>query len=236
MLKKLISLALTGVMLLAAAGCSGSKYAQLSKPKKDDPIAIMETSMGTIKIRLFPEYAPKAVENFTTHAQNGYYDGLIFHRVIQDFMIQSGDPNGIGNGGESIWGTPFEDEFAMELHNIRGALSMANSGENTNGSQFFIVQNTGQSSETMQEYRDFADTEVTWFDGSKVFGRDVYPKEFIDAYVKQGGTPWLDYVHTVFGQVYEGMDIVDAIAGAQTDTNNKPAVDITITKITIATY
>ncbi|MEG0753290.1 MAG: peptidylprolyl isomerase [Angelakisella sp.] len=100
----------------------------------------MKTSMGDIEIMLFPEEAPKAVENFITHAKAGYYDNLIFHRVIDNFMIQGGDPNGTGTGGESIWGEAFEDEFSDSLHNFRGALSMANSGPNTNGSQFFIVQ------------------------------------------------------------------------------------------------
>ena len=80
------------------------------------------------------------MENFLTHAENGYYDGMIFHRVIQDFMIQGGDPTGTGMGGESIYGAEFEDEFSMNLFNLRGALSMANAGPNTNGSQFFIVQ------------------------------------------------------------------------------------------------
>lgn len=103
-------------------------------------IAVIKTDKGDIKVRLFPEEAPKAVENFVTHAENGYYDGLIFHRVIKDFMIQGGDPKGTGTGGESIWGKPFADEFSSELHNFRGALSMANAGPNTNGSQFFIVQ------------------------------------------------------------------------------------------------
>ena len=98
------------------------------------------TSMGDISIRLFPEKAPKTVENFTTHAKNGYYDGIVFHRVIKDFMIQGGDPTATGCGGESIWGRPFADEFDPDLHNLCGALSMANAGPGTNGSQFFIVE------------------------------------------------------------------------------------------------
>ena len=102
---------------------------QLEKCEKGDKIATVKTNMGEIKIRLFPKYAPKAVENFVTHAQNGYYNGLIFHRVIENFMIQGGDPNGNGTGGKSIWGEPFEDEFTPELHNLRGALSMANAGQ-----------------------------------------------------------------------------------------------------------
>ena len=82
---------------------------QLAKPVSGETVATMKTSMGDIKIRLFPEAAPKTVENFTTHAKNGYYDGLIFHRVINDFMIQGGDPTGTGCGGQSIWGSTFED-------------------------------------------------------------------------------------------------------------------------------
>ena len=113
---------------------------QLDKPTAGDIVAIMHTSMGDISIRLFPDKTPKTFENFTTHAKNGYYDGLKFHRVIKDFMIQGGDPEGTGRGGESIWGRPFEDETDVELRNYCGALSMANAGPNTNGSQFFIVQ------------------------------------------------------------------------------------------------
>ena len=113
---------------------------QLEHPKAGDLIAVMHTTMGDIKIRLFPDQVPKTVENFTTHAKNGYYNGVLFHRVISGFMIQGGDPQGTGMGGESIWGGPFADEFDVDLHNLRGALSMANAGPNTNGSQFFIVQ------------------------------------------------------------------------------------------------
>ena len=120
---------------------------QLSAPQKGDTLAVMHTNMGDIKIKLFPEKAPKTVENFVTHSKNGYYNGLKFHRVINDFMIQGGDPRGNGTGGESIWGGSFKDEFDPELHNLRGALSMANSGPNTNGSQFFIVHNSPPISE-----------------------------------------------------------------------------------------
>lgn len=101
---------------------------QLRKPQAGDITATMKTTMGEIQILLFPDAAPKAVENFTTHAKNGYYDGLIFHRVIPDFMIQGGDPTGTGMGGESIWGKHFEDEFSPDYHNLRGALSLANAG------------------------------------------------------------------------------------------------------------
>ncbi|MCX7772930.1 MAG: peptidylprolyl isomerase, partial [Clostridia bacterium] len=127
-----------------------SECYQLSAPQKGDLIAIMKTTLGELSIRLFPEEAPRTVENFVTHAKNGYYDNLIFHRIINDFMIQGGDPKGTGTGGQSIWGSPFKDEFSSKLYNLRGALSMANSGPNTNGSQFFIVQKKSVSSRELQ--------------------------------------------------------------------------------------
>lgn len=118
-------------------------FRQLDKPIKGDTVALIKTNKGDIKIRLFPDKAPKTVENFVTHSKNGYYNGIIFHRVIKGFMIQGGDPTGTGRGGESIWGKGFEDEFSPELHNFRGALSMANTGMPfSNGSQFFIVSST----------------------------------------------------------------------------------------------
>lgn len=105
-----------------------------------NPVAVFDTNMGEIKIELKPKMAPKAVENFITHSKNGYYDGLIFHRVIKEFMIQGGDPTGTGAGGESIWGENFEDEFAPNaVFDKAGILAMANRGKNTNGSQFFIT-------------------------------------------------------------------------------------------------
>ncbi len=105
-----------------------------------NPIAVMKTTQGNIEIELRPDIAPKAVENFVTHSKNGYYNGLIFHRVIEDFMIQGGDPTGTGRGGESIWKKPFKDEFSPKaLFDKAGILAMANAGRNTNGSQFFIT-------------------------------------------------------------------------------------------------
>src|SRR5690606_32181812 len=116
-------------------------FPQLSKELNPGEVMVeMNTTMGSIKIKLFPEHAPKTVENFLGHAKSGYYNGIIFHRVIPNFMVQGGDPTGTGMGGESIWGGTFEDECVPELMNIRGALSMANAGPGTNGSQFFIVQ------------------------------------------------------------------------------------------------
>ena len=174
----------------------------------DMQVAIMNTDQGEIDFVLFADQAPKAVENFVTHAKEGYYNGVTFHRVIDDFMIQTGDPTGTGSGGESIWGEPFEDELSYELYNFRGAVSMANSGEDTNGSQFFIVQ---------------ADTMDQELNG--------WPTLAEEKYHEVGGTPWLDQVHTVFGQVISGMDVVDAIADLE-DTD----ITAVINTIEITTY
>ncbi|QFT90394.1 Putative peptidyl-prolyl cis-trans isomerase [Bacillus sp. THAF10] len=176
----------------------------------------IETTKGKIVVNLYPDAAPKAVENFITHAENGYYDGLIFHRVIQDFMIQGGDPKGDGTGGESIWGEPFEDEFDRNMLHFKGALSMANSGPNTNGSQFFIVH----ASEVSEDILD-----------SMIEAK--YPTEVIDLYKEHGGTPHLDFRHTVFGQVVEGMDIVDEIAQVKKGSADKPVEDVVIEKMTV---
>ncbi|PQC28064.1 peptidylprolyl isomerase [Enterococcus mundtii] len=179
----------------------------------NEDLVEMVTTKGTIKIKLFPELAPKAVENFMTHAKDGYYDGVTFHRVIQDFMIQGGDPEGNGTGGESIWGEGFETEISNQLYNIRGALSMARTQDpNSNGSQFFIVQNSDDMHDGLL--------------------KDDYPQAIIDAY-KNGGYPSLDGEYTVFGQVVEGMDVVDAIAAVETDSSDKPKEDVKIEKISI---
>lgn len=192
---------------------------QTNLPTKDDTVAVMHTSLGDIKIKLFTNEAPKATENFITHAKNGYYDGLIFHRVIKDFMIQGGDPTGTGMGGESIYGAPFEDEFTPTLHNLRGALSMANSGPCTNGSQFFIVQASEVPQQMIPQMEQLKDS--------------GFPEDIIEDYKALGGTPWLDFRHTVFGQVFEGMETVDAIASVSTAGADKPTTDVKILSIEI---
>lgn len=188
-----------------------------SEVLEGERLVSIETSMGTIKIKLFPEQAPKTVENFIQLSERGYYDGVIFHRVIEDFMIQSGDPLGTGAGGESIYDGFFEDEFSNELYNIRGALSMANLGrKNTNTSQFFIVQRSVVDEKQVKDMRKLN-----------------YPEEIIEAYVENGGTPWLDKLHTVFGHVIEGMDVVDKIASVEVDSKDRPVEDVVIKKITV---
>lgn len=194
-------------------------FSQLDKPVAGDTVAIMQTNRGTIKIKLFKDEAPNTVDNFTTLAKQGYYEGIIFHRVIKDFMIQGGDPTGTGRGGQSKWGRPFPDEFSKELHNLNGALSMANAGPNTNGSQFFIVQAKSVDPALLEQMEEIGDR--------------MFPAQTIEDYKKVGGTPWLDFRHSVFGQVYEGMDVVDAIADTKVDMVDKPFNDVVIEKIDI---
>ncbi len=182
-------------------------------------IAVIKTNKGNMTFELNETAAPKAVENFVTHAKNGYYDGLIFHRVIKDFMIQGGDPTGTGMGGESIWGKSFEDEFALDARNYYGALSMANSGPNTNGSQFFIVQ-----AKTVPE------SLLAQMEGLKDNG---FPQEVIDKYKEVGGTPWLDFHHTVFGMLTDGADVLEDIASTKTGMADKPVYDVVIETIEI---
>ena len=148
--------------------------------------ATLHTSLGAIELELFAGDAPKTVQNFERLAGEGFYDGVIFHRVIPDFMIQGGDPEGTGRGGP---GYTFEDEFNQHKI-VRGALAMANAGPNTNGSQFFLVT-----------------TEAA---------------------------PWLDGKHTVFGQVTDGMDVVDRIEGTDTDGRDRPVNDMRIESVTFA--
>ena len=182
-------------------------------------IAVIKTNKGDIKIILFPDLAPKTCENFVELSEKGYYDGVIFHRVIEDFMIQTGDPTGTGMGGESIRGSDFNDEFSNDLRNFRGAISMANKGPNTNSSQFFIV--------TKRE------VEKDYIDQLRSSNSSMYSKDVIDRYEKDGGTFWLDFKHTVFGQVIEGMDVVESIERTKTDNMDKPLNDCIIETIEI---
>lgn len=192
-------------------------FPQLDLVNVEGPVARIQTNYGALVVKLFPEIAPKTVANFVALAKDGYYDGVIFHRIIKDFMIQGGDPTGTGMGGESIYGAAFEDEFSMEVFNLRGALSMANAGPNTNGSQFFIVQN--------QNFPYNA----------KELERGGWPKEIAATYVEQGGTPHLDQRHTVFGHLFDedSFSVLDAIAAVDTDAADRPKEDVVIESIEI---
>ncbi|MBI4313753.1 MAG: peptidylprolyl isomerase [Candidatus Omnitrophica bacterium] len=170
-----------GFILLIALAVAPFAYSEAK-----NPVVTIETNKGTIVVGLFQDKAPKTVENFLTLTKKGFYNGIIFHRVIPGFMIQTGDPTGTGMGGP---GYKFEDEFSPALkHEGPGVLSMANSGPNTNGSQFFITL---------------------------------------------AATPWLDGKHSVFGKVVKGQDVVEAIAAAPRDPQDKPLTPIQMTSVTV---
>ena len=188
-----------------------SQFPQLNEVNEKNPLVTVHMNLGDFTLELFPEVAPKTVENFVTHAKNGYYDGVIFHRVIEDFMIQGGDPTGTGMGGESIYGRTFEDEFSREAFNLYGTLSMANAGPNTNGSQFFIVTAKQVPAQMLKQLKDGG-----------------WPEEIVEEYAKVGGTPWLDHRHTVFGRVVEGMDVVLKIEGVERNAQDRPLEDVVI--------
>ncbi len=168
---------------------------QTQAPQTGDTIATIETDQGVIKFKLFTKEAPETTKNFIELAKAGKYDGVPFHRVIPDFMIQTGDfTNKNGTGGYSYKGpdTTIDDEFSPELKNLKGTVSMANGGPNTNGSQFFIV-------------------------------------------TAAQGTPWLDNKHSVFGQVFEGQEVADAISKVQT-MRDAPLSPILMKKVTVSTF
>lgn len=193
-----------------------STFPQLNLENSKGPKAVLETTKGDITIQLFPEHAPKTVENFIGLAEKGYYNGVIFHRVIPNFMIQGGDPTGSGMGGDSFFGGNFEDEFSPELFNLNGALSMANAGPNTNSSQFFIV--------TMSDLPEQMASQLE---------QAGFPEEIVSAYKEKGGTPWLDNKHTVFGHVIEGYNVADDIQNVDKNMMDKPTVDVTIKSVKI---
>lgn len=139
-MKNLFLLTLAIIFISSQISFSQNSKSAVKKETKTQLVAVFETNMGTFECELFEDKAPKTVANFVGLAEKGYYDGVIFHRVIDNFVIQGGDPTGTGRGGESIYGHPFEDEFHPDLkHDKAGVLSMANAGPNTNGSQFFIT-------------------------------------------------------------------------------------------------
>lgn len=260
------SLAFLAIFTLIFTGCSNNKsnisskdikfentdlkdIEQFAEPKKGETIAeLVVKDYGSIYVKFFEDVAPKAVENFVTKAKEGYYEGVIFHRVIEDFMIQGGDPTGTGTSGESIWKKDFEDEFSDNIHPYRGSLCMANAGENTNGSQFFIVQAKPMKEDEIksiaESYKDYFNYEV----GDDVvenyrniltylyeYEQDI-TNDVIENYVKIGGTPWLFKKHTVFGQMISGYDVLDAIVKTETDEYDKPVKDVVIEKINIYEY
>lgn len=197
--KKLICISSAFLLAFCCLAC-GPKVIQSSEDgatvdqlldlkDREKLIAVVETNNGTIELELFAKETPITIKNFVTLSLHGYYNGLLFHRVIKDFMIQGGDPMGTGEGGESIYGKNFEDEIVRKFHfDDAGVLAMANAGLNTNGSQFFITT---------------------------------------------AATPWLDGMHTIFGKVIGGMNVVVDISKAKVDHNEKPIEKVVMQKIII---
>lgn len=239
---KKVFLPVVAVLLLLLSACNTVNYIlpesfedadQLLMPEEGELIAIFDTSFGEMRVRLFPGQAPKAVENFMKLAQKGYYNDITFHRILVDFIVQSGDPTGTGSGGTSIWGKGFEDEFDTKLYHYRGALSYARSSTANDGeknmSQFFFVTKNEK----------FYSVDV-----NKLLNRG-YTEAAANAYLNARGDYTLDALFNrydsddsfvVFGQLYEGWDVLDAIAAVEVDGNQKPLEDVKLNKITITTY
>lgn len=208
-------------------------------PQVGEKIAVIKVKdYGEIKIKLFPEQAAKSVENFTGLADMDYYDELIFHRIIENFMIQGGDPKGNGTGGNSIWGTDFDGGIPEGLYHFSGAVAYANSGStSTNGSQFYIV-NTPESYVSYGAGYDEAGNYVMINDFTemeRMTGKQL-PEAVKQKYLEVGGVPFLDGGYTVFGQVFEGMDIVRALGSVETDENDKPITQVMMESVEIVEY
>lgn len=240
---------------------------QTEKPAAGEEIAVIHTDKGDLYMRLFPEAAPLAVENFVALAKRGYYNETTFHYVMENFLVQAGDPTGTGQGGESATGEPFGNEFDAKLLNLYGAVAMAGTGDQQNGSQFYINQRSADyfsgrenySPEAREQYAKAAyesyleEYTAEWLAEEKgitgwqdlieeTYVYDWIPDEVWEAYETYGGNVHLDGAyrrsggHTVFGQIFQGMDVVDKIAAAVTDSNYKPVVDICIQSVEITTY
>lgn len=190
---------------------------QFRQPEEDALIAVFDTSLGEFSAILYPQQAPQAVQDFVTLARDGAYDGLDFHRVIQDFIIQSGATD--DNGGQSIWGTGFPAETSDLLHHYTGALAMAGGEENQ--SQFFVVncQQDSVPSVLQEQMRQLG-----------------WDEKIITAYAEVGGAPYLDNTYTVFGQVFYGMGTVQDIGNLETNAEDTPLQPAVLNSVTIQSF
>ncbi len=241
-LKKIMAaLALTAVL----AGCSGggvlsslkggstsaqsisrpaveSAELQFTHPAAGDTITVFDTSAGIFKAVLFPDEAPQAVQNFTTLAGQGFYNGLTVTRVEKDFVVEAGQ--GADGRGTTIWnGSRYSAETTDKLHHYSGALCAAADASGECASVFYVMETLPGADSVTQELTDQM-TAAGW------------RAEVISAYQTAGGAPYLDYTDTVFGQVYEGMDVVDAIARTGVDEAQRPTEPITINSVTITKF
>jgi cyclophilin family peptidyl-prolyl cis-trans isomerase len=200
-------------------------------PAAGEKIAVITVKdYGTIKIKLFADVAAQATENFIGLGEMGYYDELIFHRVIENFVIQGGDPRGDGTGGHSFWGGKFDGGIPEGLYHFSGAVAYANSGStDTDGSQFYIVDTAVGYNYCGADAVGNVNTDI---DNSGL----IMPGNVLEKYRETGGVPMLDGGYTVFGQVFEGMDVVRAIGAAETDANDKPLTQIIMENVEIVEY
>ena len=228
MIKRIFSILLLLILVLSLVSC-GKKEEEPPKPKNalpqlndpavGDTIVTITTNKGVIRAILFDKAAPQTVSNFIKLTDSGYYDGMIIHKAIADFVIQMGDPTAEGNGGDSFNGVGIPLEYNESLHNFTGALGMAAGTDGLAYSQFYIVA----GSEVSEEY----------VDAMKSAG---YAANVIEAYQELGGQPSLDYEYTIFGQVFEGLDIVQEIANSKTDKWNRPKKDVVVSSVSISSY
>ena len=229
MKKRVLTILLLLVMVLSLGSCGKKEeeippqvrnpLPQLNTPSVGDTIVTITTNKGTIRAILFDKITPQTVTNFVKLADSGYYDGMVIHKAIADFVIQMGDPTLEGNGGDSFNGVGIPLEYDDILHNFTGALGMAAGSDGLAYSQFYIVA----GSEVSDEY----------IDAMKSAG---YAANVIEAYKELGGQPSLDYEYTIFGQVFEGLDIVQEIANSKTDKWNRPKKDVTVSSVSISSY
>lgn len=257
--KKIAAIAACALMAAALAGCEGTRDDNAANvsivddettvneadikwkpdveihnfimPEIGEKIAVITVKdYGTIKIKLFPEDAPKGVENFIGLAEMGYYDELIFHRVMPNFMIQGGDPKGNGTGGKSLWGDAFDGETSENLYHFTGAVAYAHPKNSfTNSSQFYIVNTPdGYLQNTCEEYYSYSGGQYNW------------PGNVAKKYKEVGGAIHLDGDYTIFGQVFEGMDVVRAISAVETSqeegSEDKPLTQVLMESVRIEEY
>lgn len=198
------------------------KLEQVQLPKMGEEIAVITTNMGDIKMRLLPEVAPKAVENFTTLAKEGFYNGMKFSRVEDNFLIQTGE-NAEYPEGKSIYGEFYEDECDLDYRHVTGAVGLAKKDLNKNSSHFYIIIQDGIDEEYLEVMKEL--------------GEEGYPKEVIKAYEVLGGVPRLDLRFTIFAQVFYGMDTVKEINQVPVNPITKePVADIIIEKVEILPF
>ena len=199
-----------------------SAETQFAHPAAGDTVAVFDTSAGVFKAVLFPTLAPQACDNFLGLVQAGYYNGLTVSRAENEFLVEAGQ--GADGRGATIWnGSRYPVEATDQLHHYSGALCAATDSSGQCASVFYVMETLPGSASVTQELVD-------------QMNAAGYRAEVVAAYQTAGGAPYLDYTDTVFGQVYEGMDIVDTIAQTAVDENQKPTTDITISSVSIETY